>query len=127
MLLSLVPPWVNHPVKKKKITHAAIKEPMSSLLKILYVTMLKSIIPKRSMKFPSSSLVYTSDLKILSLHIPPSGGFNQFIKTVEGTLNIYKIHNLSYNLWCHQYRLSQSKLQEKLLTLLTTYNLSHRV
>lgn len=83
--------------------------------------------PKRSMKFPLSSAVYTSNLTILSLYIPPSGGFNRFIKTVVGNLNICKIHNLSYNLWCHQYRLSQWKLQEKLLTLWTTYNLLHRV
>ena len=89
--------------------------------------MLKSMIPKRSIKFPSSSVVYTLNLKILTLHIPPSKGFNQCVKNVEGTLNICKIHNLSYNLWCHQYILSQCKLQEKLLTLLTAYNLSQRV
>jgi len=94
---------------------------------MLYVTMSKSMIPKRSIKFPSSSVVYTLNFKILTLHISPSGGFNQFIKTVEGTLNICKVHNLSYNLWCHQYILSQCKLQEKLLTLLTAYNLSLRI
>ena len=94
---------------------------------MLYVTMLKSMIPKRLMKFPLSSAVYTSNWTILSLYILPSGNFNQFIKTVDGTLNICKIHNLGYNLWCHKYWLSQCKLQEKLLTLLTTYNLSHRV
>jgi hypothetical protein len=52
--------------------------------------MLKSTIPKRSMKFPLSSAVYTFNLTILSLYIPPSGVLNQFIKTVDGTLNIRK-------------------------------------
>jgi hypothetical protein len=90
MLLFLVPPWVNHPVKKK-ITHAAIKELMSSLLIMLYANKLKSMTPKRSMKFPLSSAVYTSNLTTLSLYIYRD--INKLRKDFKPRLTICKSKN----------------------------------